>query len=56
MEVHFKILLLTKYSFDLPGTGNFIDRMEHIISISYMKKKRFQNNLVVSCRLSQSFQ
>ena len=29
MEMWFKILLLTKYSFDLPGTGNCIDRMEH---------------------------
>ena len=29
MEMCFKILLLTKYPFDLPGTGNCIDRMEH---------------------------
>ena len=29
MEMCFKILLLTKYSFDLPGTGNCIDRIEH---------------------------
>ena len=49
MEMCFKILLLTKYSFDLPGTGNCIDRMEHFennddqtlkyyIRILYMKK------------------
>ena len=29
MEMRFKILFLTKYSFDLSGTGNCIDRMEH---------------------------
>ena len=29
MEMCLKILLLTKYSFDLTGTGNCIDRMEH---------------------------
>ena len=29
MEMCFKILLLTKYSFDLPGKGNCIDRIEH---------------------------
>ena len=30
MQMCFKILLLTKYSFDLPGTGNCIDRLEDI--------------------------
>ena len=29
MEMCFKILLLTMHSFDFPGTGNCIDRMEH---------------------------
>ena len=29
MEICFKILLLTEYSFDLPGIGKSIDRMEH---------------------------
>ena len=29
MEMCFKILLLTKYYFDLPGTGNCMNRMEH---------------------------
>ena len=29
MAMCFKILLLRKYSFDLPGTRNCIDRMEH---------------------------
>ena len=29
MEMYLKILLLTKYSFDLPGTGNCLDRMKH---------------------------
>ena len=29
MEMCFKILLSKKYSFDLPGTGNCIDRMKH---------------------------
>ena len=29
MEMCFKILLLTKYLIDLPGTGNGIDRMEY---------------------------
>ena len=29
MGMCFKILLSKKYSFDLPGTGNCIDRMEH---------------------------
>ena len=29
MEMCFKILLLTKYSFDLLGIENSIDRMEH---------------------------
>ena len=49
MEMCFKILLFTMYSFDLPGTGNCIDRMEHFeinhdqtlkyyIRILYMKK------------------
>ena len=28
MKMYFKILLLTKYSFDLSGTGNCIDRMK----------------------------
>ena len=28
MEMFFKILLLKKYSFDLPRTGNCIDRMK----------------------------
>ena len=28
MEMRFKILLLTKYSFDLPETGNCINRIE----------------------------
>ena len=30
MKMYFKILLLTKYSLDLPGTGNCIDRIEHV--------------------------
>ena len=34
MEMCFKILLLTKYYFDLPGTGNCIDRMKHILKIN----------------------
>ena len=49
MEMYFKILLLTKCYFDLPGTGNCIDTMEHFenlmmirlkysIKILYMKK------------------
>ena len=29
MEMCLEILLLTKYFFDLPRTGNFIDRMVH---------------------------
>ena len=29
MEIRFKILLLTKYPFDLPETGNCINRIEH---------------------------
>ena len=29
MEMRFKILLLTKYSFDLPETRNCINRIEH---------------------------
>ena len=29
MEMYFKILLLTKYSFDLPRTRNSIDKKEH---------------------------
>ena len=29
MEIRFKILLLTKYHFDLPETGNCINRIEH---------------------------
>ena len=29
MEICFKILLLTKYHFDLRGTGSYIDGMEY---------------------------
>ena len=29
MEMCFKTFLLVKYSFDLPGTGNCIDRTEY---------------------------
>ena len=29
MGMCFKILLLTKHSFDVSGTGNCIDRMDH---------------------------
>ena len=30
MEMSFKILFLTKFSFGLPEIGNCIDRMEHL--------------------------
>ena len=30
MEMFFKIMFLTTFSFDLPGIGNCIDRMEHL--------------------------
>ena len=61
MEMGFKILLLAKYSFDLPGKlyrqnavfGKLMMiRLKYYIRVLYMKKS-FQNNLVVSCRLSQ---
>ena len=53
MEMCFKILLLTKYSFDIPGTGNCIDkngtfsklmmiRLKYYTRILYKKKKVFK--------------
>ena len=33
MEVCLKILLLTKYSFGLPGTGNCIDRIKFSVTL-----------------------
>ena len=35
------ILLLTKYSFDLPGTDKCIDRMEHFKSYIMMTRLKY---------------
>ena len=36
MEMFFKILFLKKYSFELPGTRNCIDRLGHFEKLSYL--------------------